>query len=290
MSMDQVVAEIEGTGFIKDTHSLKNIAEKTVSLPATPAPKPSYSTITIATPRYDSGDLEAATKTLTTTARPDNPDYQCTNNLSAPVYTKDSVVQPTSPFTILRVGFRLVIDVDSLSAGSKLKAEVLINAMKPINAGEITVAGAGQALAGNLSLSSGEVRAQQAEIRLWKDVAGTGDTVISKVQLLIAYGVSGSIGNGLVTQWASLNINGLAQNQAYGYISGTGTFREHFGIPSLGGSSPALQVITSQGDYAELASNSRSHVWVGTNYIGLDCTVATSLAGYRVYRLNILEF
>jgi hypothetical protein len=290
LSMDQVAAEIEGIGFIKDTHSLKNIAEKTVNLPVTPAPKPSYSTITIATPRYDSGDLEAATKTVTATARPENADYTCTNNLTAPAYTKDGVVQPTCPFTILKVGFRLALDVDSLSVGSKLKAEVLINAIKPINAGEITVAGAGQALVGNLSLSSGEVRGLAAEIRLWKDVAGTGDTVVSKAQLLIAYGASGSIGNGIVTQWASLSINGLVQNQAYGYISGSGTFREHFGIPTLGGSSPALQALSGQGDYSELANSSRAHIWVGLNYIGLDCTVATSLAGYRAYRINILEF
>jgi hypothetical protein len=48
---------------------------------------------------------------------------------------------------------------------------------------------------------------------------------------------------------AQLTINGMILSQPYAYLSGTGTMREHFGIPTLGGSSPAMTVVTGAGDY-----------------------------------------
>jgi len=143
---------------------------------------PRSTQMSIATTYDNSGDLEAATKTVTATSKPGTADYMDTNALSAP---------SDSRLIVKCVGARLTVDVDSFNDGCTVLNYSIDIGSQAALVGTIVASGAGQIKVHNATgLSSHAGHAgQQAKIFFW---VNAGNAVLSKVQLELAYGVCGN--------------------------------------------------------------------------------------------------
>lgn len=123
----------------------------------------------------DSGDLEAAAQTITTTAKQGTPDYSA--NLTVPV-------PADSRIAITRLGLRLQVTVDSITAG-QLNYSVAVNGAERLT-GAWTGTGAKYAV---VDLTSGQfsplASANAIQVYLWVD---TGNAVVSVCQAWLALG------------------------------------------------------------------------------------------------------
>jgi hypothetical protein len=142
----------------------------------------------------NTNDLEAGTKTVTAAAKPVTADYSASLTLPKP---SDSRMQ------VLRIAARVSRTLDSLSSGANLRIQVYVDDASGLDANcqlfDLTLAASGNSVAAvtvdteNKSPLYNALKDGSAHTFywfIWKTAAGTGDTVISVVQLWEGVGVS----------------------------------------------------------------------------------------------------
>jgi hypothetical protein len=142
----------------------------------------------------NTSDLEAGTKTISATAKPGTADYSASLTLPRP---SDSRLQ------VLRIASRVSHTVDSLSSGANLRIQVYVDDSSGLDANlqlfDLTLTGSGNSLATvtvdaeNKSQVYNLLKDGSAHVFywfIWKTAAGSGDTVISVVQLWEGVGCS----------------------------------------------------------------------------------------------------
>lgn len=142
-------------------------------------------TITYDPELQDSGDLEAATKTITATSKPGTADYSA--NLTIPA--------PPSRVVVTKLALRGNIHIDSFGGAptaTKLYCTVECNGVEKVSAKELTSAGADNFLAADLAADFNLGSANELKVYLWAD---QGNAVISVCQLWLAWG-SSAVGYG----------------------------------------------------------------------------------------------
>jgi len=162
----------------------------------------------------DSGDLEAATKTITAALKPVTPDYTVNLTTEAP---------PDSRLKVKRLGQRLLITIDSFGgtpAATRLCYSVKVNGTERAT-GEFTSTGdkvkAWTLTEGQFNLGS----ANTLEVFLWVD---QGSAVVSACQLWQAVGTTGVGYDHLAAGTALIMAhNGVIVPQAVLRVVGTGT-------------------------------------------------------------------
>jgi len=132
----------------------------------------------------DTGDLEAATKTITATTKPATADY--THDLTIPSPSDGRVV-------VTNIGIRGNIHIDSFGgppAATKVYCTIEIGGVEVISAVELTNAAADNFFGANLTTTQFPVgSAQTIGIFLWAD---QGDAVISVAQIWASVGTYGT--------------------------------------------------------------------------------------------------
>jgi len=158
----------------------------------------------------DSGDLEAATRTITATAKPGTPDY--TANLTLPT-------PPSPKLTVLRACLRLQVTIDSFGgspAATRLSYAVEVNGIERLT-GSWTATGA-QYAAGDLTSGQFNVgSANQYRVYLWVD---QGNAVVSLCQLWQGIGSRSTSNPEPALQ---VNFSGLVSIAARVHVVGSGS-------------------------------------------------------------------
>jgi len=160
-----------------------------------------------------SGDLEAATKTITATAKPATADYSTNLTIASP---------PDDRLKITLLGLRWQVTIDSFGTGTTtLNYSVHVNGTER-KTGSWTATGD---QFDGVNLTEGQFNlgtANAIEIFLWVD-AGAGAT-ISVVQFWLAWGYVGSVWNWI----ADLAHDGYFSIQ--GFVTREGTGQPHFRV------------------------------------------------------------
>lgn len=182
------------------------------------------SVITYSPGLQDSGDLEAGTTSITATAEGATwADYDYTVNMTLPAPTDARLV-------LKRIAARLAVTLDSLSTGANLKCRVYVDVKDAAHRlFDLSWGASGAQLAAADFASSDadptifnalkDGAAHTFRFFFWKDVAGTGDTVLSVVNLWEGVGTSGT--SGVVTM--SLTHSGFATITYTANRQGSGT-------------------------------------------------------------------
>ncbi len=156
----------------------------------------------------DSGDLEVGTKTITATAKPGTPDY--TTSLTIPAPT-----DPKGLLTLLMMAMRLVLTVDSMTAGT-LNWSVELNDVEKISGSTDTTGDKAQAEDFNSGWNTLGTT-QNIKIYFWVD---SGNAVLSKVQVQLAPGSAGTAYKVILDITHAGFISGAFYTSRYG----TGTY------------------------------------------------------------------
>jgi hypothetical protein len=156
--------------------------------------KYTYENILYAPSLKNTNDLEAGTKTITAEAKPATADYSAALTLPKP---SDSRLQ------VLRIANRVSHTLDSLSSGANLRIQVYVDDPTGLTANnqlfDLTISATGNNLA-TVTVDASSKATIFALLNdgaahtfywfIWKTAAGTGDTVISVVQLWEGVGCS----------------------------------------------------------------------------------------------------
>jgi len=170
----------------------------------------------------DSGDLEAATRTITATSKPASADYSTNLTIASP---------PDARLRVMQLGLRWQVTIDAFGTGTTtLNYSVHVNGIERAS-GSWTATGANF---GAVNLQEGQFNldvANTIEIFLWVD-AGAGAT-ISLAQFWLAWGHAGSVWYWIaeIEHTGFLSTQGLLARQGTGtptfYIFGDPAFYVH---------------------------------------------------------------
>lgn len=210
----------------------------------------------------DSGDLEAATRTITATAKQATQDYLA--NLTTPAPTDSRIA-------VKRLALRLQVTIDSFNAGAaQLNFSVEVNGAERItgswSATGAQYAGADLVVGTQLNLGT----ANQLKVYLW---VNAGNAVVSLCQLWQAVGHYGDGATAGVEQ-LQVTHRGLAHlHTFYAALVGSGTGTMRFTLlPN--------RTINGATEY-DITSGARLVLMAGAHNFGVHSTVATDLTYFR---------
>ncbi len=211
----------------------------------------------------DSGDLEAATKAITATAKPATPDYTVSLTTAAPTDSRISVK---------RLALRLQATVDSFNAGATvLYYSVEVNGTERL-AG--SWAATGEQLAGVNLVVGTQINlgtANELKVYLWVDA---GNAVVSLCQL---WQVAGHYGTGSTATQSQLQVThrGLAMlHNFYAPVVGSGAGSMSLSLAPGIGPNAGTEYVSSGGKMVLL---------VGTHNFWVSSSVATDLSYFRTF-------
>lgn len=210
----------------------------------------------------DSGDLEAATRTITATSKQATPDYTASLTTLAPADSRISVK---------RLALRLQVTIDSFNAGAaQLNFSVEVNGAERIT-GSWTATGAqpaGADLVVGTQLNLGT--ANQFRVYLW---VNAGNAVVSLCQLWQAVGHYGDGATSLAEQ-LQVTHRGLAHlHTFYSPVVGSGAGTMRFVLKP--------DQIANSFTENDVTSGARLVLMAGTHNFGVHSTVATDLTYFR---------